>query len=106
MNGNIIQRRNLWVMALLLFITGGFYFFYWLYVTKKEINALGGHIPSLWFAIFPFLNIYFDYQYAKEYVRIILKEDNTNAVILYFLLIFFLPIIAPLVIQYDLNKLV
>ncbi len=99
----MIKRRNLWLMALLIFITCGLYFFYWLYFTKKEINAMGGQIPSLWYAVLPFLNIYFDYNYAKEYVRIIYQEKNDNAVIGFFLLIFFLPIVAPLIIQYDLN---
>lgn len=103
MNG-AIQRRNIWLIALFLVLTGGLYFFYWLYVTKKEINNLGGKIPSLWFAIFPFLNLYFDYWYAKEYLRIIRNDENTNSIILYFILILCLPIVTPMIIQNELNK--
>jgi hypothetical protein len=104
MNGSVIQKRNLWIIALFLILTGGFYFFYWLYVTKQEINKLGGQIPSLWFAIFPFLNIYFDYWYAKEYLRVIRNDEETNSIIVYFLLILILPMVAPFIIQNDLNK--
>ena len=65
-----IQQRNLLTMAFLLLITLGFYFFYWLYKTKEEINDLGGTIPTLWFVIIPFINIYFFYRYAQDFHKI------------------------------------
>lgn len=99
-----VQKRSLWLMLVLMILTGPFYFFYWQYVTKRDINKLGGKVPSLWFAIFPFLNIYFDYRYAQEYVRIIRKQQDNILVWLYFLLILCLPIFAPFVIQYELNN--
>lgn len=92
-------------MLFLIVITGSLYFFYWLYVTKRDINGRGGKIPSFIFAIFPFLNIYFDYRYAQEYVRVVRKHEDQTLVILYFLMILFLPFMAPLVIQNELNKL-
>ncbi len=100
----VFQKRNLWVMLLLYIVTLGFYFFYWLYKTKEEINKIGGKIPTIIFAVIPFLNIYFDYRYAQDYVKYIRKSDDKGLIILFFLLIFCLPIFAPFIIQYDLNN--
>jgi len=99
-----IQHRNLLKMAFLLLITVGFYFLYWLYETKEEINTLGGTIPSLWSAILPFFNIYFCYRYAQDFVKYIQRKEDTGLVIIFFLLLLFVPIVAPFVIQNELNN--
>lgn len=99
------QKRNLFVMFFLILITGTLYFFYWLYKTKEEINKIGGTIPTFWFAILPFFNFYFDYRYAQDFVKCVKHQENSTGLeVAYFLLIVFLPIIAPLIIQNDLNN--
>ena len=98
------QKRNLFVMFLLMLFTGTLYFFYWLYKTKEEINQQGGEIPTFWFAILPFLNFYFDFRYAQDFVRIVKRQsESTGLEIAHFVLIVFLPVVAPFVIQNDLN---
>lgn len=98
------EQRNLWLMLFLLIVTCGFYYLYWLYKTKNEINSVGGKIPTLWLAIIPFANIYFDYRYAQDFVKYIRHSEETIDAIVYFLLLIFLPGISAFVIQYQLNK--
>ncbi|MCL5875858.1 MAG: DUF4234 domain-containing protein [Candidatus Dependentiae bacterium] len=106
MNTVSFKKRNLWWMLFWTILTVGLYFFFWIYVTKEEINQKGGTIPTIVFAFLPFFNIYFDYRYAQNYVKIVRnQEQDISLVILYFIVILVLPIIAPFVLQNELNKL-
>lgn len=98
------KKRSLVVMAFLMLLTGGLYFFYWLYVTKEDINRLGGNIPTFWFAVIPFLNIYFDYHYAYNFMRYIRHESDDFLVLVFCVLLVCLPVIAPFFIQHALNR--
>lgn len=99
-----IEHRKLLTMAILLLVTCGLYFLYWLYQTKEEINKLGGTIPTFWFAILPFFNIYFLYRYAQDFVTYIRRKKNTDLVVLYLLLLLLLPFVAPFILQNELNN--
>ncbi len=99
-----IQQRNLLTIALLLLITFGFYFLYWLYKTKEEINKLGGTIPTFLFVFIPFLNIYFFYRYAQDFITYVYQKEDTPLVIFFFLLLLFVPFVAPFIIQNELNN--
>lgn len=99
-----IQKRDLLVTMLLVIFTFGIYYLYWLYQTKEDINSLGGAIPTFWFAILPFLNIYFMYCYAADFVRCVRHQNDQGQVIAYFLLMLFFGFLSPLVVQPELNK--
>jgi hypothetical protein len=104
MFSSAIQRRDMLFIALMLLVTCGFYYIYWAVKTKNEINSLGGHIPTAWLAIIPFANFYFWYKYAQDFVRYVLKGEQSS-VISYFLLIAVLPIVGIFIIQSHLNEL-
>lgn len=83
----IFEKRSLLQTTLLTFCTLGFYFIYWLVVTKRELNRTGGHVPSAIYMLVPFFNIYFLYRYAQNYAAIIKKDRSSTEVFLYFLII-------------------
>lgn len=105
---NCIQKQSLLLIVLLNFITIGLYFWFWLYQTKEEINVRGGKIPSLWFAVIPILNIFFYHEYVTNLLRYVLPKYKNNkfAFFFYFLLLIFMPWVAQLFIQSELNEYV
>lgn len=99
---NNIQERSLLGIYLLGFFTFGLYFLYWDVSTKVEINELGGDIPTAFLIIIPIANLYWLYRYCEDFSKYVKKDDNA---ILYFLLFVFLPIIMPIIVQDELNRL-
>ena len=99
---NNIQERSLLGIYLLGFITFGLYFLYWEVSTKVEINRLGGDIPTAFLIIIPIANLYWLYRYCEDFAKYVKKDDNA---ILYFVLFVFLPIIMPIIVQDELNRL-
>ncbi len=83
----IFEKRSLLQTTLLTFCTFGFYFIYWLVVTKRELNKAGGHVPNAILMAIPVFNIYFLYRYAQNYTAIIKKDRSGAEVFLYFLII-------------------
>ena len=89
-------------MYLLIIFTFGLYQLYWYVKTKQEINGLGAQIPTAWLLIVPIANIYWNYKYCEGFSEFVKKDNNT---ILWFLVMFFVPIIIPAIVQSELNKL-
>ena len=85
----------------LTMITFGIYGIYRMVSTKEEINSFGATIPTAWLMLVPIANIYWNYKYAEGY-SIFVKKDNNP--ILWFLLIHFVGIIFPALVQSELNK--
>jgi magnesium-transporting ATPase (P-type) len=100
------EKQNLVFLFLLILCTFGIYYLFWLYNTKEDINGAGGQIPTFWLYIIPFLNIYFLYCFAYEFVKIIRKHACHKCTVIYFLIALIVPIIFPFVIQYQVNKYV
>jgi len=98
----MIKQRNIVVVYLLSFITFGIYMIYWQVQTKKEINSLGGDIPTAWLLIVPIANIYWMYKYCEAYSQYVKRDDNA---ILWFVVYFFASIVMPALVQTELNKL-
>ena len=98
---NSVQKRELWVMALLMLVTFGFYFIYWAVTTKRELYRLGADIPTAWLLIIPIAHFYFWYRYADAFTTYIKKGADPIG---YFLLMALMPIVGIFVIQYELNK--
>jgi hypothetical protein len=99
---NNVKERSLLAIYLLGFFTFGLYFLYWDVSTKVEINELGGDIPTAFLIIIPIANLYWLYRYCEDFAKYVKKDDNA---ILYFVLFVFLPIIMPIIVQDELNKL-
>jgi hypothetical protein len=100
------EKQDMMLLFLLILCTLGIYYFFWLYNTKEDINAVGGKVPTFWLYIIPFLNIYFLYCFAYEFVKIIKKDECHTCSILYFLIALFVPFIFPFVVQYQINEYV
>ena len=98
----MIKKRNIVAVYLLSIITLGIYCIYWLVQTKKEMNSLGGKIPTAWLLIIPIANLYWMWKYCEAFATYVKKDGNT---ILWFLLYFFVGIIMPAIVQSELNKL-
>jgi len=97
-----IKERNIIVVYLLGIITFGIYFLYWFAKTKDEINNnFGANIPTAILVIIPIANIYWMYRYAKAFSENVKKDNNT---ILWALLFIIVGIIAPAIVQSELNK--
>lgn len=97
----MVKKRNVFLVYLWTFLTFGIYGIYWAVKTKKEMNELGGKIPTAWLIIIPIANIYWLYKYSEAYSEKVKKDKNT---ILWFLLFFFVTIIMPALVQIELNK--
>ena len=98
---NTIKHRNP-VAIIFSLITFGIYSLVWTVKTKKEINGLGGKIPTAWLVIVPIANLYFWYKYSEAF-SIYAKKDNQP--ILWFLLFLVIWPVAMILIQIELNKL-
>jgi hypothetical protein len=96
-----IQRRSAVICIILSIVTFGIYGIYWAVKTKDEINSLGAKIPTAWLVIVPFVNIYFAYKYAEGFATYVLKDKNTIA---WFLLYIIIPPVAAILVQLELNK--
>jgi len=97
----MVKHRNIFLVYLLTFITFGLYGLYWMVSTKEEINSFGATIPTAWLIIIPIANYYWMYKYAEGYSNFVKKDNNA---ILWFLLMFFVGIIIPALVQSELNK--
>ena len=101
-----IKHRSLAFVILMSIFTLGIYWLYWTVKTKDEINSLGADIPTAFFIIIPFANIYFWYKYASGFATYVQKEPNNNTLVLLYTLCFmFIPILPVIIIQTKLNSL-
>ena len=98
----MIKERSIVKVYVLGIITCGIYFIYWFWKSKNDINELGGDIPPAWMYLIPVVNVYWLYRYAKSFSEVIKRDDNT---ILWFLLFFLVGIVAPAIVQSELNKI-
>ena len=96
-----IQERNVALIYVYSFLTFGIYGLYWLVSTKRDINSLGGEIPTTWIVLVPFAGFYHMYKYCEGYATKVKKDDNT---IMYFCLAFFVGFVMPAIVQPELNK--
>lgn len=98
-----IKKRNPALVIIFFFITFGLYGIYWIVKTKNEINGLGASIPTGWFIIIPIAHFYFMYKYMEGFA-VNVKKDNNN-ILMWFFVCFFVPPLAVILVQQELNKL-
>ncbi len=98
-----VQKRDLWMIALLMLVTFGLYFIYWAVKTKRELCYMGAAIPTSWLLIIPFANFYFWYKYADAFTTFVKKGSDPMG---YFILMVLIPIVGIFIIQFELNKVV
>ena len=96
-------KRGIGMLYVLIIITLGIYGIYWLIKTKGEINQnYNENIPTCWLLIIPIANIYWLFRFTEVFVKRVRQKDD---VVIYFILFWFISIIAPYVVQSELNKL-
>lgn len=83
-------------------ITFGIYSIVWLVKTKDEMNRLGADIPTAWFLIVPFANIWWYWKYSGGVEKI--TQKNLSQVVS-FILLFLLSSIGMAIIQDSFNKI-
>jgi len=98
----MVKKRSPIAVVLLSIVTLGIYALYWFVVTKDEMNGLGAKVPTAILIIIPIVNIYWLYKYAEAFATVVKKDNNT---ILWFVLVWFIAIIAMPLMQIELNKL-
>lgn len=96
-----IKERSVVLVYLFTLVTFGLYYVYWVVSTKRDINSLGGDIPTTWICLIPFGGLYYSYKYCDGFAHHVKKDGST---IMYFLLTLFLGIIMPAIVQSELNK--
>ena len=96
-----IKQRNIFLVYLFSVLSFGLYYVYWMVSTKRDINSLGGEIPTTWINLIPFAGLYWLYKYCDGFATNVKKDNNT---ILYFALSALLGFVMPAVIQSELNK--
>ena len=82
------------------FITGGIYSLYWNIVTKIEMNERGATIPTAWFIIIPFVNIWWLWKYSEGVEKV---TGGKLSGVLAFLLLLLLGPIGDAVVQDSFN---
>lgn len=98
----MVKKRNVLLVYLFSFLTGGIYSIYWMVSTKNEMNSLGAKIPTAWLMIIPFANIYWIYKYCEGFAENVKKDNNT---ILWVILYFLVGFIMQAIVQSELNEL-
>ena len=96
-----MTRRSLLSVTLLTVFTFGIYTLHWLVETKTEMNQRGGEVPSVWWIVVPFGNLYFMWKYSEAVERVTGGFPQLAAMALAW-------IVGPLslpVFQHEFNKL-
>lgn len=85
-----MKNRSSIVYFVLSIFTFGIFYVYWLISTANEMKAKNADIPTNWFAIIPFVSIYWLFKYAKGVDQV--TNHNMEAGLTFLLLFFFGPI--------------
>jgi hypothetical protein len=96
-----IQERNVLMVYVYSILTLGIYNIYWWISTKRDINSLGGDIPTAWICLIPFAGLYYGYKYCEGFATKVKKDDST---FMYFALWCLFAIVMPGIVQSELNK--
>jgi hypothetical protein len=102
MSDRKIEKRSIAAVYVLSILTLGIYSLIWTVKSKRDINALGGDIPTSFLLIVPFANIYWLYKYSEAFSSKVKKDDNK---VLWFCVNLFAGIITPFFVQSELNKI-
>ena len=96
-----IKKRNPVLVLLFSLLTLGFYYLYWLVVTKDILIKKGAKIPTAWLLIIPFVSWYWLYQFAKGFSKVVMRDNST---VVWFLVMFFAGALAAPIVQYEINN--
>ena len=90
-------------MALLLIFTFGIYGIYWFWKTQRELEKkYKVKLPHPILIIIPIANFYWLYRYCEAFSNKVRKDKSP---LLWFLLFILVPIVPPLIIQSEYNKI-
>ena len=115
-----MRKRNSILVIVLMMVTCGIYWFYWVYVTTEELRVVSGN-PELKPGTDLLLNVlscgvwgvYVEYRNAKVSHDVFIArgqvhEDKSNTVLIFNVLALFVGLtwfVAPYLLQEDYNKL-
>ena len=74
----MIKLRNPLQLATMVLFTLATYQVYWWYLTKTELNELGGQIPKVEWGILPGLHLYFAYNHSEAFFSVI-KQTSAGS---------------------------
>ncbi len=83
-----MKKRNVRSIFLFQFLTLGFYFVYWCWRSKNEVNSkLGSKMaPTVWWFLVPFGGYWWAWKYAEAVEKATKRRIKYSDVFLYYLL--------------------
>jgi len=100
-----MKQRDPILVLLLSFITCGIYAWYWLVVTKNELNDKNKeqpHVPTAWIWLIPFVGkIWWEWKYSEGVDK---RTNGKCSQVIAFVLMFLLSFIGYAIIQDFFNK--
>lgn len=97
-----MQKRSIFEILVLCFITLGIYWIIWLYKTKEEMRAQGAEIPTIILFFVPFWNVWWFWKYGCG-VELVTKKAMGAPYA--FLLTLFLGFFGTIFIQAKFNEI-
>ena len=98
-----MKQRSVVIVMLLLLFTCGIYMLIWHVKTKREMNECGADIPTAWWLLVPFANIWWIYRWCGGVEHVTREKMNQPVA---FILHACLPLIGYAIIQDAFNKAV
>src|SRR5260221_9865286 len=97
-----MTKRSPIAVFFLSIITFGIYAIVWIVKTKDEMNRLGADIPTAWFLLIPFVNIWWYWKYSAGVEKVTNKGLSQGVA---FLLVWLLSIIGFGIFQDSFNNI-
>ena len=85
-------------------VTFGIYVLIWLHRTKQAMNERGEQIPTMWWIIIPFANIWWQWKYSEAFARATARAHNKMSPLFATLLALFVPLLAAPIFQDIINS--
>lgn len=95
-----MTNRNPFAVFALPFVTFGIYSIVWIVKTKDEMNELGANIPTAWFLIVPFANIWWLWKYSEAVEEV---TNGANSAVATFFMMWLLGTIGHAITQSAFN---
>lgn len=96
-----MKNRSIVGVVVLTVITFGIYAIVWAIMTKDEMNEAGAEIPTAWWILVPFANIWWKWKYCEGLEHVTRGRVTAPVAFLYALLF---NVIAIAVFQHLLNE--
>lgn len=96
-----MTARSPIVVFLLTLVTLGLYMFYWMAMTKDDLNVRGADVPTAWLQVVPLVNLWWLWRYCGG---VEIATEGQTSQVLAFVLLLLLPGIGMAVLQSGYNR--